>query len=63
MTLLGSIGPARAGYLTVLFPIVALLLSTLFEGYQWSLWGLIGLAAIIAGNILVMRSGRKQAAL
>lgn len=62
MTLLSSIGPARAGYLTVLFPIVALLLSTLFEGYQWTLWGLIGLAAIIAGNILVMRSGSKQAA-
>ncbi|WP_373236720.1 DMT family transporter [Cohaesibacter celericrescens] len=55
MTLLNTIGPARAGYLTVLFPIVALLLSTIFEGYHWTLPGLVGLGAIIAGNILVMR--------
>ena len=59
MTLLRSIGPARAGYLTVIFPIVALILSTIFEDYHWTLWGLVGLAAIIAGNILVMRAGSK----
>ena len=58
MTLLNSIGPARAGYLTVLFPIVALLLSTIFEDYHWTLSGLLGLAAIILGNILVMRKSR-----
>lgn len=54
MTLLNNIGPARAGYLTVLFPIVALVLSTIFEDYQWTLPGMVGLAAIIAGNVLVM---------
>ena len=58
MTLLGSIGPARAGYLTVLFPIVALLISTIFEDYRWTATALIGLAAIIAGNVLVMQ-GKK----
>ncbi len=58
MSLLSSIGPARAGYLTVLFPIVALVLSTIFENYQWSIAGLLGLLAIIAGNILVMQSGK-----
>ena len=55
MTLLNNIGPARAGYLTVLFPIVALILSTIFENYQWTLPGITGLAAIIAGNVLVMQ--------
>ncbi|WP_172891510.1 DMT family transporter [Cohaesibacter sp. ES.047] len=59
MTLLSSIGPARAGYLTVLFPIVALVLSTIFEGYQWTLPGLAGLLAIVAGNILVMQGGNR----
>ena len=59
MTLLNSIGPARAGYLTVLFPIVALGISTVFEGYQWTIPGMMGLAAIIAGNILVMQGNRR----
>ena len=58
MTLLKNIGPARTGYLTVLFPIVALAISTVFEGYQWTWMGLVGLAAIIAGNILVMGGKR-----
>nr|WP_321445431.1 EamA family transporter [uncultured Cohaesibacter sp.] len=55
MTLLNNIGPARAGYLTVLFPLVALALSTIFENYQWTLPGMVGLVAIIAGNVLVMQ--------
>lgn len=58
MSLLATIGPARAGYLTVLFPIVALALSTIFEGYQWTMPGLLGLVAILAGNVLVMQ-GKK----
>nr|WP_321526495.1 DMT family transporter [uncultured Cohaesibacter sp.] len=62
MTLLNSIGPARAGYLTVLFPVVALILSTLFENYHWTVWGLAGLASIITGNILVMRGGGRKSA-
>lgn len=59
LTLLKNIGAARASYATVLFPIVALAISTVFEGYQWTLPGLIGLAAILGGNILVMR-GKKS---
>lgn len=58
MTLLNNIGAARAGYLTVLFPIVALGISTVFEGYQWTLPGMLGLAAILAGNVLVMQKKR-----
>ena len=36
LTLLRRLGAARAGYATVLFPIVALAVSTLFEGYVWT---------------------------
>jgi drug/metabolite transporter (DMT)-like permease len=37
--------------------VVALLISTLFEGYQWTLLGLAGFALVLGGNWLVMRRG------
>ncbi len=54
LTLLRRIGAARAGYATVLFPIVALAISTVFEGYVWT--GLAGLGAALAllGNVIVL---------
>jgi len=55
LTLVGRIGSGRAGYATVVFPIFALLVSTVLEGYQWSLTAFAGLALVIAGNVLVMR--------
>jgi drug/metabolite transporter (DMT)-like permease len=55
LTLLGRVGAARAGYATVLFPILALTISSLFENYQWSLYALAGLILIGIGNVLVLR--------
>lgn len=55
LTLLGRVGPARAGYATVLFPVFALMISAVFEDYQLTLPALIGLAAVAAGNVLVLR--------
>ena len=46
LTLLGRIGADKAAYSTVLFPILALALSTVFEGYQWTLLALTGDGAI-----------------
>lgn len=54
LSLLRRIGPARAGYMTVLFPVFALLISGQYEGYQWSAWSFAGLAFIAAGNVLVL---------
>jgi drug/metabolite transporter (DMT)-like permease len=54
LTLLGRIGPDRAAYVTVLFPIIALLLSTLFEGMSWSLPQLVGVALVLLGNAVVL---------
>jgi drug/metabolite transporter (DMT)-like permease len=54
LTLLGKIGAARAGYVGVAVPVVALLLSTVFEHYQWTLPALAGAALCIAGNVLVL---------
>jgi len=58
LTLLSRIGPARAGYVTVLFPAVALVLSTIFENYHWSATALFGVVAISAGNVLVLGARR-----
>lgn len=57
LTLLRRIGPARAGYATVLFPVVALTVSTLFEGYRWTAPAALGAVLALAGNLLVMRRG------
>ncbi|EPN68465.1 membrane protein, partial [Pseudomonas syringae pv. actinidiae ICMP 19096] len=54
-------GPERAAYCTVLFPIVALNISTWVEGYQWTLAALLGLVLVMAGNVLVFRKARPVA--
>ncbi len=58
ISLIGRIGPDRAAYSTLLFPIVALLISSVFESYQWSLYAVAGLALVLAGNWMAMRGVR-----
>lgn len=58
LTLLGRIGAARASYVGVAVPIVALLLSTVFEHYEWTLPALIGAGFCVAGNVLVLMPRR-----
>ena len=55
LTLLGRIGAGRAGYATVLIPVLALMISTLFENYHWSAISALGAALALGGNLLVMR--------
>jgi drug/metabolite transporter (DMT)-like permease len=55
LTLLGKIGPDRAAYVTVAFPIIALALSTIFEGLTWTLLQIGGVLLVIAGNVIVLR--------
>lgn len=54
LTLLGRIGAHRAGYAVVMFPVVALVLSFLFEGLHLSFNILAGIALVMAGNVLVL---------
>jgi drug/metabolite transporter (DMT)-like permease len=54
LTLMHRIGAHRAGYLSVAVPIVALLLSTLFEHLQWQAAMVAGIALCICGNLLVL---------
>lgn len=52
LLLVGRMGPDRAAYCTVLFPVVALTISTVFEGYHWSALAFGGLACVLGGNLL-----------
>jgi len=58
LTLLGRIGPERASYATLLFPPVALGLSTIFEGYHWSAPAIVGMGLILLGNVFVLSRGK-----
>ncbi len=51
--LLKHIRTEQAAYATVLFPVVALTLSTLFENYQWTATAGIGVFITLLGNILI----------
>lgn len=55
LTLLGKIGADRAAYVTLVFPIIALLFSTFFEDYTWSLFALLGVGLITLGNFLMLK--------
>ena len=54
LKLVGSIGADKASYVNIFTPTIALLLSTLFENYQWSWIGIIGVLLIIVGNVIVL---------
>jgi len=54
LKLIGKIGADRAAYATMLFPIVALGISTFYEGYQWSAPNIIGMLLVLVGNGLVI---------
>ncbi|WP_205410517.1 DMT family transporter [Vibrio spartinae] len=51
--LVGRIGTGAAAYATILFPLVALSISTLFEGYIWTGTAMVGLVLILSGNIVM----------
>ena len=54
LKLIGKIGADRAAYATMLFPIVALGISTVYEGYQWAPNNIIGMAVVLVGNWMVL---------
>ena len=58
LTLLGRIGAHRAGYATVMFPVVALILSILFEGLSLSMNIVFGTSLVLTGNLLVLKEKR-----
>ncbi len=55
LTLIGRIGAHRAGYAAVMWPVVALALSMLFEGLRLDASIVIGTSFVLSGNLLVLK--------
>ncbi len=52
--LIGIIGPTRSSYATVLFPLVALSISTYAEHFHWTPWNAFGVVLILLGNFVIL---------
>ena len=55
LTLLGRIGADKAAYVTLVIPLIALVISTVYEGYTWSVSAFAGVVLIIFGNLLIIK--------
>lgn len=54
LTLISAIGADKASYTIMLVPVVALVLSSFFEGYVWKASAVIGLVLVVGGNFLAL---------
>ncbi len=62
LTLVGNIGADRAAYATLLFPIVALFFSMVWEDYKWTPSAIAGISLILCGNLLMLKRKNRQPA-
>ena len=53
--LLKRVGAGPASFVGVSTPVVAMLLSTLFEGYRWTWVAVVGVVLAVAGNLLALK--------
>ncbi|MCB4437805.1 EamA family transporter [Alteromonas sp. McT4-15] len=54
MKLLKQMGADKAAYVVLVYPMVALLISTFFEGYQWTMLSVVGVVIVLMGNAIAM---------
>ena len=55
LKLLGEIGPDRSIYIALITPAIAMGISTIFEGYHWDIFALLGILFLFSGNVLALR--------
>ena len=53
---LGKVGPAKAAFVMLLFPAVALAISTVFEGFVWNVEAILGFALVLYGNRIALKN-------
>jgi drug/metabolite transporter (DMT)-like permease len=53
LTLIARIGAGRASYTGVLFPLVALVISTIWEHYHWTPSALLGMGCCVTGTVFM----------
>ena len=54
LRLLEKVGAGRAGYVGVVMPVLALIISTVFENLEWQIDLILGLPILIVGAVLVI---------
>lgn len=59
LTLVGNIGASKAAYVNLIGPVIALILSTIFEDYRWTITSFSGAALILIGNTIALRKRKK----
>tara|TARA_B100000575_G_scaffold276236_1_gene261512 strand:+ start:5074 stop:5946 length:873 start_codon:yes stop_codon:yes gene_type:complete len=55
LKLIKNIGVGKASYVNVVTPVLALIISTLYENYTWDFLNTFGLILVIFGNIIIFR--------
>ena len=53
--LISRIGVGRAAYMSVMVPVVALMISTVMEGFVWTIEAVVGLSMVIFGNVVMIK--------
>ena len=54
MLLIGRIGADYAAYVMLVMPVVALIISTFFESYQWTVSAVFGVMVVLSGNLVIL---------
>jgi len=60
LRIIRAVGPGRAAYSSLLVPIIAMALSTVFENYHWSRLAAIGCLLALLGLFIALRSAGRQ---
>jgi drug/metabolite transporter (DMT)-like permease len=55
-----DIGPARAAYSSVLIPVIAMIFSTIFEGFEWTRLAIAGSTVALIGMVVALSSKKEQ---
>ncbi len=61
LTLLGRVGADKAAYAMIVFPIWSLVLSWMYEGFEWTAFKILGIGVILIGNAFIVGRRRKTA--
>lgn len=59
--LLKRVGAGPSAYITISTPVIAMLMSTLVEGYRWTFLAVFGVALAVLGNWIALRSPARAA--
>lgn len=54
LTLLNNVGTHKASYVTIMFPAVAVLISTFVESFEWNIETAAGMTIILLGNLVIL---------